>query len=434
MRSVLIADDQRAAREGIARSVDWEALGFSRVLLAADGREACDLIQRERPLVAIVDIVMPEMNGLELVARFSGEEGAPEFVIVSGHGEFDYAQEALRHNVRDYLLKPCDKEEIEASVRRVLERIEKRRLDLEERRRLEEYVESLLPQAREQVVREFLTKETGGNRELFERLLGAPSGEFKVLLFATGDPADQAKLAAVKRRVERELTAGFASALLHDAVVLILEAARAGDETVARLRAAVAGLGAWGVRLAVSEAGSLDQLPQRYREAAEAVKLLRPGGGGAPAGLGSHGAEAIPWIDAGCRRYSEPVREVIRYVREHLGESGLSLQYIAANVLFLHPDYLGKRFKRECGVKFSDYLLAQRMEKAKELLLSSPDLKVYEVARMVGLGENPAYFGQVFRKYTGMLPSQFREAAGATAPHRSLQQPPRRLPPGGPLE
>ncbi len=450
MRTVLIADDQRAAREGIARSVDWKGLGFSRVLLAADGREACQLILRERPDVAIVDIVMPEMTGLELVARFSGEEGAPEFVIVSGHGEFDYAQEALRHNVRDYLLKPCGREEIEASIRRVLERIEKRRSDLEERRRLKEYVESLLPQAIEQVVREFLAGGTGRSRKLFAHLFYPPSGtpskprsygqppsiqtppgppagapstapsEFKVLVFATGDPSDPVKLTAVKRCVERAAArngtgdgaAGFATAVLHDAVVLILEAARADEDTLARLRAAVAGLGIPGVRLAVSEAGSLDELPRRYREAAEAVKLLRP----APGRGEPDGGQTIPWIDAGSRRYSEPVREVIRYVREHLGESTLSLHYIATNVLFLHPDYLGKRFKKECGVKFSDYLMAQRMEKAKELLLSSPGLKVYEVARMVGLGENPAYFGKVFRKYTGMLPREFREA-GRPAPH-----------------
>lgn len=49
-----------------------------------------------------------------------------------------------------------------------------------------------------------------------------------------------------------------------------------------------------------------------------------------------------------------------------------------------------------------------RMEKAKEIIESGTDLKVYEVAQQVGLGDNPAYFGQVFRKYTGMPPSDYR--------------------------
>ena len=48
------------------------------------------------------------------------------------------------------------------------------------------------------------------------------------------------------------------------------------------------------------------------------------------------------------------------------------------------------------------------MEKAKQLISMSADVKMYEVAQQVGLGDNAAYFGQVFKKYTGMLPSDYR--------------------------
>ena len=50
------------------------------------------------------------------------------------------------------------------------------------------------------------------------------------------------------------------------------------------------------------------------------------------------------------------------------------------------------------------------MEKARQLIVMNHETKIYEVAEQVGLGENPAYFGQMFRKHTGMLPSQYREA------------------------
>ena len=126
MKSVLIADDERAAREGIAQAVDWERLGIGRVILAADGAEAFQSIESERPDIAIVDIVMPEMTGIELISAFRDDAEAPEFLIVSGHDEFGYAQQAIRCNVHDYLLKPCDPLEMEESIRRALEKIERR--------------------------------------------------------------------------------------------------------------------------------------------------------------------------------------------------------------------------------------------------------------------------------------------------------------------
>ena len=81
-------------------------------------------------------------------------------------------------------------------------------------------------------------------------------------------------------------------------------------------------------------------------------------------------------------------------------------------VFFNFTDYLGKIFKKECGVLFSDYLMNIRIVRAKQIIASSANVKIYEVANKVGLGNSTAYFGQVFRKYTGMLPSEFRDSLG----------------------
>ncbi len=116
----------------------------------------------------------------------------------------------------------------------------------------------------------------------------------------------------------------------------------------------------------------------------------------------------IPLIDVSISQYSKTIQQVIEYTRENLSNTSLTLNHIASNVLYLNPDYLGKLFKKECGVKFSDYLMNLRMEKAKQIIAKSIDLKMYEVAQQVGLGNNTAYFGQVFRKYIGMLPSEYK--------------------------
>ncbi len=118
MKKLLIADDERTIREGIAKAVDWEALGISEILLASDGKAAYEMIVSQSPDIVIIDIKMPEMTGIEVISQVKQRGDGPEFIIISGYGEFDYAREALRNNVRNYILKPCSIGEIIDSVRK----------------------------------------------------------------------------------------------------------------------------------------------------------------------------------------------------------------------------------------------------------------------------------------------------------------------------
>ncbi len=106
---------------------------------------------------------------------------------------------------------------------------------------------------------------------------------------------------------------------------------------------------------------------------------------------------------------SNAISQVLRYIDRHLSDSDLSLHQIATEDLFMNPDYLGKLFKKECGIKFNSYLLSVRMLKAEELLRDTED-RMYEVATKVGFGGNTTYFSQMFKKHTGMLPKEYRTA------------------------
>ncbi|WP_053219949.1 response regulator transcription factor [Virgibacillus senegalensis] len=102
------------------------------------------------------------------------------------------------------------------------------------------------------------------------------------------------------------------------------------------------------------------------------------------------------------------ITRVIEYVENNLAEQELSLSKIAADVLYMNPDYLGKLFKKEKGERFSNFLVNLRIDAAKELIEETDHVKVFEVAEAVGFGNNPRYFGQVFKKYTGMTPTEFK--------------------------
>ena len=93
------------------------------------------------------------------------------------------------------------------------------------------------------------------------------------------------------------------------------------------------------------------------------------------------------------------------YIAEHLDERLLSEQI--ARFLFLNVDYLNRVFKKETGITLSEYISGQRIEKAKELLLTST-LSVSEIALEVGF-QSFSYFSKIFKKKTGMEPSKYRK-------------------------
>ena len=98
------------------------------------------------------------------------------------------------------------------------------------------------------------------------------------------------------------------------------------------------------------------------------------------------------------------------YVIQYLDDETLTLKYIAENLLFINVNYLSRTFVKQTGEKFSCYLNRTRIEKAKKLLLLRDNLHVHEIADAVGFGNNPQYFSQVFKKYTGLTPTQYIES------------------------
>ena len=103
------------------------------------------------------------------------------------------------------------------------------------------------------------------------------------------------------------------------------------------------------------------------------------------------------------------------YVEAHLDCETLSLKWLAENYLFVSVGYLSKQFVKEEGIRFSDYLNKKRMEQAIRLMVYYHNDNIKTIARSVGFGNNPQYFSQVFKKYTGYTPTEYIEREGASA-------------------
>lgn len=112
--------------------------------------------------------------------------------------------------------------------------------------------------------------------------------------------------------------------------------------------------------------------------------------------------------------YSPFIRDLMDYLYQHLDDQNLTLKWIAENHLYMNVNYVGKRFQKETGQKFSNYLVEIRIQKAKDLFQHKKELKIQEVAEQVGCGNNPYYFTKIFKKSTGMTPSAYiRQIKGA---------------------
>ncbi len=100
------------------------------------------------------------------------------------------------------------------------------------------------------------------------------------------------------------------------------------------------------------------------------------------------------------------LRKAIDYIQEHYSEQ-VTLNEVAENI-YVSTFYISRMFKKELGKSFVDYLNDVRIEKSKELL-KDVKYKTYEVAEIVGISD-PHYFSKLFKKYSGMTPSEYRES------------------------
>lgn len=102
---VMIVDDDYLVIQDLKMLVDWHELGFNVVATASNGKQAWDLYQKIKPKLIITDIIMPVMNGLELVEKIKSLSDDAYIFILTSYDEFEYAKRALKDGVKDYILK-----------------------------------------------------------------------------------------------------------------------------------------------------------------------------------------------------------------------------------------------------------------------------------------------------------------------------------------
>ena len=125
MLRVVLADDENKILLLLQKLIDWKGLGYEIVGTANDGLRALELVREKRPHLLITDVRMPGCSGIELIQRAKELQPELHFVIISGYRKFEYAQNALKYGVEDYLLKPLKQEELTGILLRLGEKLGK---------------------------------------------------------------------------------------------------------------------------------------------------------------------------------------------------------------------------------------------------------------------------------------------------------------------
>ena len=118
MYKVLLVEDEEMIMKSMQFLIDWNSLDCEICGTAFNGREGVQQIEKTRPDIVVTDIRMPFVDGIEMLQK-TKERYQYEALIVSGYSEFEYAQQALKLGVGDYVLKPIDVDEMTQTVRKL---------------------------------------------------------------------------------------------------------------------------------------------------------------------------------------------------------------------------------------------------------------------------------------------------------------------------
>ena len=390
---VLIADDERLIREGMANLIDWDTLGFSVCCLAANGYEALDLIQAHHPDLLLVDIQMPQLNGLQLIER--AREIKPDllFVIISGHDEFDFARKAINLGVKDYLLKPVRENLLRESITKIYNEL------LQQRQRQSQFefamtqLQKNMTVLRDQFLQQLITG----------RLVQEEIDEMLVF-----HELQQGYSNFCLLRVNR--TAGVSTTGEWDRQLLRFAMQNIFEEKLAECGKAICTADSQSNLFALLRVDNPDawhklgvSLAAAYRQVLELdIRLDKAYFGDEWTTISDYYQE---WINEQIRPMNRLTERAIAYIEQHYHDPDLSFRGLC-EALFVSSSYLSKIFKQDIGETFVDYLTKIRIQKALQLL-ANPQHRMYEIANLTGY-KSQHYFSAAFKRILGVTPTEYR--------------------------
>ena len=366
MYKVMIVDDEYPARNMLDLLINWEENGFQMAAKAENGKQALELYEKLHPDLLITDIQMPVMDGIQLIREIRKENERQCVLVLSCHESFDYAQQAIRLGVRDYLIKDMLTTE---QLRKCLLRT-KEFLDLQNSTGILPTENFRLRREPDQAIQQIYPVYFSKAERRMDKL---SSCLFK------GDYATAAELVRLLFQTPFEglVRYHFLSWItqsIHHQLLELCEKKNISPEEI---------LGEYAL---TSEELLLSNDPE------EASQVL------------CDWLDRLALLPVPQEEYSFRIKNVLSYLQENYFQD-ISLQSVAEQ-FGVHKVYLARTFKAETGETLNEYLNKIRVEKAK-LLLSITNDTAQDISYTVGFNSSQSFYN-VFKKYTGSSPTEYR--------------------------
>ena len=536
MLKILIIDDEQAIRDGLEIIITEHRKDHYLCKKASDGIQALEMIRVEAPDAVLLDIQMPNMNGIELIEELALHYPDIKKIVLSGFDDFEYVRETMKKGAMDYLLKPVDEEQLFKLLVKIEEDIDEERTRRERDRIIENNFRKNMAFLKENFLHELIcagkpadpdeirknfihyginTSKTDQNygiivvsidnagyienqhgadataadrsliREVSEKVLEKygegslfQSEKGLVILCFLPDKDKQDTFNTIIRTIYAKMVENTNIRItvsagrtvsdpsgLHHAYAEALEAlkfrfykkqssvilasekngpfnrltdSRLCNDISDRIAGCVESENASGIRDPLDDfcekTASLLIYPNEIIQCFSDIFLKIQSNNvkfkKCSEKTEEFDASYIKTLDVfdtldamkdfTCDSYSNILsrmaavsagkdRRIVNQIKEYINNNyakNLSLDKLA-EMVYLNPNYLGEIFKKQTQENLVNYLTRVRIEKAKEYFQET-GAKTYEIGQWVGY-EDSAYFSRVFKKVTGVSPSQYRK-------------------------
>ncbi|MBM7582179.1 two-component system response regulator YesN [Caldicoprobacter guelmensis] len=429
----LIADDEKYVRDSIREVIETtfkEKEEQIEIGEARNGREAIEVSERLRPDIVIIDIKMPGIDGLKAIQEIRNFLPYAYFMILTAYDYFDYAVEAVRNNVKEYILKPFDRTELRNKIMDAVEHVqsekEKRKREIEYQEKIYNLIPVMENELSYSIVNDMLEvidvemymdylniyfknsfcmvvklkeKDSNGTIYVTEGLKAQIGEHIKLFL-------NQRYKAIGSYRFTKDLIYFIERPLSNDTEETKLNVINLALDVKSEVKRF------FGISVKIGLGRCYDGIHlmhESYQEAREALEYSSENVSVVHYEDVEHLIEQDQFLDDRFKNGSGEkfalFKAVEQYITDNLRED-INLKDTAAKFNF-SPYYFSRTFKKVFGYNFSDYLNLIRINKAKELL-KDDSLSVKEICYLVGYND-PNYFSKVFKKYEGVTPTEYRE-------------------------
>ncbi len=404
----LIADDEAIDRQALSQLLRQEIEDIEEIYTANSGVKMLEILQKQDIDIALVDIEMPGMNGLEAVRKLRQQHNSVKIIMNTAYSSFGFAVDALKLAADDYLVKPLIREKFIEAVNGCLQKIKKEK---EAETQQETMLSNIRSTVADSAMRYIVEDQINANNiKILEDVLGLSQKQSVICVLTTQyersdmlnrivqhskemlpEGCDSFSYELDKERLVCLISAGkeIAQSRFEDSVYKILQSI---CEAVKRRFFVPCYVGVGLV------ANSVVELHQSYLDSLIAV---------ANCGVKNivfSAKKYNPEQQAQQTESNKYVRMAKNYVKIHYKED-ISLESISDEI-GISMYYLSRLFKEELGINFLEYLTDVRINRAIELL-NLGEYSIKELALQVGY-QNHTYFCKIFKKKTGKTVGEFR--------------------------